>query len=242
MDSSAEEQVRGIINDEMDRFEKTLVAGMKQIANKKSLSGKEMFDIYQSYGYPLELTQEYAKSLGIKVDIAGFEEARREHQEKSRSVAAGKFKGGLADHSEVVLKLHTATHLLHQALRQILGREVRQEGSNITAERLRFDFSWDKPISQTEVRAVEKLVNEKIKENLPVVKTIEDRDAALASGALAFFREKYADRVSVYTIGNFSRELCGGPHVGATGEIGSVRIDKVESIGSNLKRIYASLV
>ena len=236
------QEVGGAVKEEVGKFEKTLAAGMKQITTKQAVSGQEVFDIYQTYGYPAELTQEYAKKLGIRVDLSGFDAAKKRHQEQSRSVGAGKFKGGLADHSETVTKLHTATHLLHQALRQVLGGHVRQEGSNITAERLRFDFSHPEPMSAEQIKKVEGLINEKIGENLPVRQTIEDKDKALASGAVAFFREKYANRVSVYTIGEFSRELCGGPHVTATGMIGSVRIDKVQSIGAGLKRIYASLV
>lgn len=235
-----QQQVGEVIKEEIGKFEKTLAAGMKQIAAKQAVSGQEMFDIYQTYGYPAELTQEYAKKLGIRVDLAGFEAAKKRHQEKSRSVGAGKFKGGLADQSEAVTKLHTATHLLHAALRQILGNHVRQEGSNITAERLRFDFFHPKPITQEEIKAVENLINAKIKENLPVEQSFEDKDKALASGVLAFFREKYGKKVSVYTMGDFSRELCGGPHVGYTGEVGSVKIDKVQTIGAGVKRIYAS--
>ncbi len=148
----------------------------------------------------------------------------------------------MADRSEDVTKLHTVTHLLHQALRQVLGSQVHQQGSNITAERLRFDFAHLQPLTEAELKQIEELVNQKIKENLPVRHAIEDKEEALKSGALAFFKEKYGDKVSVYTIGKFSRELCGGPHVSSTGEIGSVRIEKDQSIGAGVRRIYARLV
>ena len=157
------------------------------------------------------------------------------------------FKGGLADHSEQVVKLHTATHLLHQALRQVLGDHVHQQGSNITAQRLRFDFTHPQAITPEELKQVEALINQKIRENLPVHHIMEPKDQALGSGALAFFKDKYTDTVSVYTIGKdpqagwFSKELCGGPHVASTGVIGPVRINKAESIGGGTRRIYAAL-
>ena len=222
-----------VIIQEIAKFKQTLDKGLKLVGKVST------FDLWQSYGFPPEVTQELLNQQRESVDWEEFERQKLEHQEKSRTAAAGKFAGGLADHSEVVTKLHTATHLLHAALRQILGSHVRQEGSNITAERLRFDFSHPKAVTAGEIRAVENLINAKIKANLPVVKTIEDKTAALASGAVAFFREKYGDKVSVYTIGDFSRELCGGPHVASTGAIGSVKIDKVQAIGSGRKRIYA---
>ncbi|OGY17057.1 MAG: hypothetical protein A2784_04740 [Candidatus Chisholmbacteria bacterium RIFCSPHIGHO2_01_FULL_48_12] len=224
-----------VIGEEIGKFKQTLSKGLK-------LVGKiSPFDLWQSYGFPPEATQELLNQQGESVDWKKFERQKLKHQEKSRTAAAGKFAGGLADRSEAVTKLHTATHLLYAALRQTLGSHVRQEGSNITAERLRFDFSHPRAVTAEEIRAVENLINAKIKANLPVVKTIEDRDQALASGAVAFFREKYGDKVSVYTIGNFSRELCGGPHVTSTGTIGSVKIEKVQAIGSGRKRIYATV-
>ena len=149
------------------------------------------------------------------------------------------FKGGLADHSEAVVKLHTATHLLHASLRKVLGPHVRQEGSNITSERLRLDFSHPQALTAQEIASVEKLINQKIKEDLPVVKMIEDKDKALKSGAMAFFRETYPDKVSVYTIADFSKEICGGPHVASTGQIGNVKIIKDEATGAGKRRLYA---
>jgi alanyl-tRNA synthetase len=224
-----------VIREEIKKFKSSLDRGLKLVGKISA------FDLWQTYGFPKEITQELLKQQGKHFDEDSFNKDFEAHQQKSRRASRGKFAGGLADHSETVTKLHTATHLLQAALRQILGSHVRQEGSNITAERLRFDFSHPKPITAKEAKAAENLLNAQIKANLPVVKTVEDRNAALASGAVAFFREKYGDKVSVYTIGDFSRELCGGPHVAATGMIGSVKIDKVQAIGTGLKRIYASI-
>ena len=151
------------------------------------------------------------------------------------------FKGGLADHSETVTKYHTATHLLHQALRDVLGGEISQAGSNLTAERLRFDYIYSGKPTEEQLKKIESIVNEKIEADLPVVKTIEDKMAALKSGARAFFAEKYPDKVSVYTIGNYSKELCGGPHVAKTGEIGKIVVVKDESLGVGKRRIYAKI-
>lgn len=152
------------------------------------------------------------------------------------------FKGGLGEASSTTVKFHTATHLLHQALRLILGNDVQQMGSNITNERLRFDFTYPSKVSQSDLSAIESLINQKIKEDLPVIHSIQDKDAAIKSGALAFFKDKYADKVSVYTIGNenswFSKELCGGPHVRSTQEIGSVRIIKEKAVSDGVRRIY----
>lgn len=224
-----------VIAEEIGKFKQSLDKGLK-------LVGKiSPFDLWQSYGFPPEITAELLKQRGADFDAEVFKREFKQHRERSKTASAGRFKGGLADQSEAVTKLHTATHLLHAALRQILGSHVRQEGSNITAERLRFDFAYDEDITPTQIKAVEKLINDKIGENLPVRQTFEDKDKALASGALAWFREKYPDRVSVYTMGDFSRELCGGPHVASTGTIGSVKIDKVQAIGRGRKRIYATV-
>ena len=233
----------------MNRFADSLDLGLKEIDKQSTekIDAKFAFFLFQTYGFPFEITQELLAQKGKQIDRQDFDQEFKQHQQLSRTAAQGMFKGGLADHSEAVTKLHTATHLLHQALRQILGDHVHQQGSNITAQRLRFDFSYSKPLTPEEVKQVEDLINQKITANLPVHKTIEDKDKALKSGALAFFKEKYPHRVNVYTIGDpqgnwFSRELCGGPHVKSTGAIGSVRIDKDQSIGAGLRRIYASLV
>src|SRR5262249_9006163 len=175
------------------------------------------------------------------VDTAGFEARFREHQEVSRRGLERKFKGGLADHSAATTRLHTATHLLQAALRQVLGPEVQQRGSNITAERLRFDCSYFATLPQEQIRQVEELVNRQIERDLPVSCDVRSREQALQSGALAFFGEKYGDQVKVYTIGEFSKEICGGPHVMHTGELGRFKITKQEQIGRGMQRIRAVL-
>ena len=240
---------------EIRKFRATLERGLQQL--DKSIKDNEnlglaVFNLFQSYGYPLELTIELLKERGIKFtdfDMGQFEEGRKSHVELSRTASAGMFKGGLADHSEVVTKYHTATHLLHAALRQILGSHVEQKGSNLTVERLRFDFSQPEKLKEEQLKQVEDLVNEKIKENLPVSSEIIDKEEALKSGALAFFGDKYGDKVTVYTIGHpersegshFSREICGGPHVKNTSELGKFTITKEESAGAGVRRIYATL-
>lgn len=238
-------QSENIFTEEIRKFEKTLNRGLKVLEKHPVIDGKLAFDLLQTYGFPWELTLELASERGQKIDKSQFQKELQAHQELSRQASAGMFKGGLADRSEATIKLHTATHLLHKALREVLGAHVRQEGSHVTAERLRFDFSHPKALSEAEIKKVENLVNQKIKENLPVRKTIENKDEALKSGALAFFKETYPDKVSVYTIGKdvkndwFSKELCGGPHVGSTGEIGKIKITKIQSIGSGIRRLYA---
>jgi alanyl-tRNA synthetase len=184
------------------------------------------------------LTLELAKEKKQVVNRDQFEAEFKKHQDTSRTASAGMFKGGLADHSEVVTQYHTATHLLHQALRDVLGTSVHQAGSNLTAERLRFDFTYDKALTPEELQRVENIVNEKINANLPVNAETMAYDAATKSGALAFFKEKYPDQVTVYTIGDYSQELCGGPHVSHTGKIGKIKIVKQESVGSSLRRLY----
>ncbi|MCG2685811.1 alanine--tRNA ligase-related protein, partial [Candidatus Parcubacteria bacterium] len=199
------------------------------------------FDLYQTYGFPLELTKEMAGERGLVVDEEGFAQAFAEHQEKSRAGLDKKFAGGLADQSETVTKYHTATHLLHSALRQVLGEQVQQKGSNITPERLRFDFSHPEKLTDEEIKQVEDLVNQKIKENLPVEVETMSLAKAEKQGALAFFGQKYGDQVKVYSIGSFSGEVCGGPHVGATGKLGKFKILKEKSVGRGLRRIRAVL-
>ncbi|MEA2020457.1 MAG: alanine--tRNA ligase-related protein [Patescibacteria group bacterium] len=205
------------------------------------ITGEEAFDLYQTYGFPLELTKELAEERGLAVDRKGFEEAYKKHQEKSRSGADKKFSGGLVSESEEVIKLHTATHLLHEALRQVLGAHVKQEGSNITPQRLRFDFSHPKAMTEEEIGEVEALVNEKIEEDLPVRKETMSLEEARERGALAFFTDKYGDEVKVYSIGGFSKEVCAGPHVDSTGKLGKFEIIKEESVGRGKRRIRAIL-
>ena len=238
-DHTAVRDIRDVVELELSKFAATIAVGMKKVLLLPSIDGKIAFDLYQSYGFPYEITEELAAQKGMHINREDFVREYEKHQELSRSASSGKFRGGLADHSEETTKLHTATHLLHQALRTILGTQITQKGSNITAERLRFDFSYPTKLTQQEIRAVENLVNEKIDENLPVSYTLMDKDEALRSGALAFFGERYADRVKVYSVGNFSKEICGGPHVAFTGTLGHFTIMKEESAGSGVRRIYA---
>ncbi len=224
-----------IISDELDRFSKTLDAGLRELGNVSA------FDLYQSYGFPLEIIEELYHQRGLKLDKTEFEKLKHQHQELSRTAGKGMFKGGLQDQSEVTTKYHTATHLLHAALRQVLGIHVSQKGSNITGERLRFDFSHPNKLTEQEIAKVEELVNQKIDENIPVEKQQMAKQQALDQGAMAFFPEKYPEITNVYTIGDFSKELCGGPHVTSTGEIGRIKITREESVGAGVRRLYAQL-
>ncbi len=205
-------------------------------------SGEYVFENFQTYGVPPDLAQDAAKELGIEYDKEGFQKAMKEHQEKSRSGAGAKFSGGLSDSSEKTVRGHTATHLLHQSLRDLLGNDVHQTGSNINPERVRFDFSFGRKLTDEEIEKIEKVVNEKIEENLPVKSEIMLVEKARESGAIGLFAEKYPEYVKVYSIGDFSKEFCGGPHVESTGKIGHVRITKEESAGSGVRRIYAEIV
>jgi alanyl-tRNA synthetase len=240
-----------VIENEREKFEKTLEIGLKKLKlqiencklrNEKVLPGKIVFDLFQSYGFPFEITKEIAKEEGLEVNEKDFQERFRKHQDISRIGAEKKF-GGLGKITDYnMVKLHTATHLLHAALREILGPKVKQMGSDITPERLRFDFSFDRKLSKEELKKVEDLVNHKIKEDLEVKREEMNLKEALNSGALAFFKEKYPERVTVYTIGNFSKEICAGPHVQRTSELGNFKIKKEESVGKGIRRIYAILV
>jgi alanyl-tRNA synthetase len=234
------DEIRATILGEEEKFSLTLSKGLKEIEKLEKLDGKNAFYLYETYGFPLELTEEIAKDRGQKIDNNLFEQEFTKHKELSRTASSGMFKGGLADSGEQVTKYHTATHLLHAALRQILGNQVAQKGSNITAERLRFDFSYPAKLTDYELQKVEDLINMQIEKKLPVTFTTESLDDAIAEGALHFFAEKYGDQVKVYSIGNFSKEVCGGPHVSNTEEIGRVRIIKQEKVGSAILRIYMS--
>ncbi len=236
---------------EEERFSETLKKGEnefeKMLPNLRKnpaaiIPGRVAFKLYDTYGFPLEITEELAGEHGMTVDRKGFEESFRKHQELSKKGADKSFKGGLADHSEQVKKLHTATHLLHQALRRVLGDHVEQKGSNITAERLRFDFSHPEKLTPEQIQEVEDMVNLQITRDLPVKKEVMNLKEAEASGALAFFGEKYDEQVKVYTIGDFSKEVCGGPHVEHLGELGRFKIKKEQSSSSGIRRIRAVLV
>ena len=227
--------IKQTIAQENNKFEKTLHDGMKKLGQVSP------FDLYQSYGFPLEIIEELYREKGLKLDAEEFTAARAKHQETSRTASKGMFKGGLQDQSEIVTKYHTATHLLHTALRQVLGTHVSQKGSNITAERLRFDFSHSEKLTAEQIKQVSDFVNEKIKENIKVERVEMPKSKALAEGALAFFPEKYPEITSVYSIGDFSLELCGGPHVASTGQIGKIKIIRQESAGAGIRRVYAQL-
>lgn len=240
-------QIIDVAIGELNRFDKVLSAGIKEIEKRQGqLNEQVAFDLYQSAGFPFEITSELVAEKGVQLDEAKFNKLLSAHKEGSRTASAGMFKGGLADQGELTTKYHTTTHLLHQALRDVLGDEVAQAGSNINAERLRFDYSYKGKPTAAQISQVESIINDQIIADLPVVKTIEAKDAALQSGARAFFREKYPDNVSVYTIGKpegkwYSKELCGGPHVERTGVIGRIQIVKDENLGTGLRRIYARL-
>ncbi len=233
------------LDKEEERFRETLDKGTKkfeQIILKlktKRIPGIEAFHLYDTYGFPLELTKELAQERGFKIDEARFNLEFKKHQEKSRLSTEKRFASGLADHSVDTTRLHTATHLLHQALRTILGKHVQQKGSNITPERLRFDFSHDKKLTDKEIKEVENLVNEQIKKALEVKREEISPNEAKSKGALGFFESKYGDKVSVYSIGNFSKEICTGPHVQNTKEIGKLKIIKEEAIAAGVRRIRA---
>jgi len=233
------------LDKEEERFEKTLEQGLvkfKEISkNKKAISGKDAFLLYQSYGFPLEITKELAKENKIKIDEKSFYKELEEHQKLSQTASAGRFKSGLADNSEIITKLHTAHHLLLAALRKILGNEILQKGSNITSERLRLDFSFPKKLTDEELKQVENLVNEQIKRALTITKEETSPSQALKEGALGVFGDKYGEKVSVYTIGNFSKEICTGPHVKNTKELGHFKILKEEASSQGVRRIKAIL-
>lgn len=268
----SKEKIEQELEQEEELFSKTLRRGLKELEKitsinqfirgkdeKKILSGETTFKLYDTYGFPLELTEELAREKGFIVDSEGFKSAFKEHQKRSRAGVEKKFAGGLANQSKTVVCLHTATHLLHQALRDVLGNHVQQKGSNITPERLRFDFSHNKKLSELEIKRINELVNQKIKENLPVTMEIMSLEEAKKEGVLAFFGEKYGEKVKVYSIGPssrsagsprlhsgqagqaYSKEVCGGPHARKTVELGHFKIIKQESVGKGIRRIKAVL-
>ena len=236
---------------EEEQFAKTLEHGTREfnklvdkippMVEHKVISGRMAFNLYETYGFPLELTIEMAKERGFQVDEKGFHEEYEKHQAKSRAGAEQKFKGGLADHSEKTAALHSATHLLHKALRIVLNCDAAQAGSNITAERLRFDFTYGEKMTPEQLKAVEDLVNEQIKRDLPIVCEEVPLEEAKRRGAIGLFESKYGEKVKLYTMGDFSMEICGGPHATHTGALGHFRILKEESSSRGVRRIKAVL-
>ena len=242
--SKNEQVVYEVLTNEKKKFNRTLEKGLKEFEKIISNTDKELnkdlaFKLYDTYGFPIELTVELAGELNIKVDVEGFKEKFREHQEKSRVGAEQKFKGGLASQGEVETKYHTATHLLNAALKVVVSPDCHQKGSNITPDRMRFDFSCDHKLTDDEKKQTEELVNKWIKEGLDVTCTEMKKEDAIKSGAECMFIEKYPDIVTVYSIGDVSKELCGGPHVKNTSEIGEFKITKEEASSAGVRRIKA---
>ena len=239
-----------VIREEKDKFVKTLEHGEKEFIKnaektkaegKEKLDGEVVFRLYDTFGFPPEMTAELAEEKGLKIDMKEFEELFKKHQEISRAGSEAKFKGGLADHSEKTTAYHTATHLLHKALQIVLGEHATQKGSNITAERLRFDFMNPQKLTPEELKRVEDIVNEQIQRDLPVTCEEMSLEDAQKSGATGLFVNKYGDKVKVYTIGDFSKEICGGPHVDRTGKLGHFKIIKEEAVSAGVRRIKAIL-
>jgi alanyl-tRNA synthetase len=248
-----EERQATILNEltrEEERFRQTLERGLREFQKMEEgmrqrgetiLPGETIFRLFDTFGFPPTLTAELAQERGLSADLDGFNLLYKQHQERSRQANQKKFAGGLADHSERTTQLHTATHLLNQALRDVLGTHVRQMGSNITQERLRFDFSHPQKLTGDEIQRVEEIVNQQIQRDLKTTMEIMPLQQALDQGALAFFGERYGDLVNVYKIGDYSMEVCGGPHVQHTGGMGRFRILKAETIGQGVQRIRADL-
>jgi len=241
---SKEADILAIVQKEEERFFGTLEKGLKQfekIAASGDISGEDAFHLFDTYGFPLELTEELAGERSLKINKTGFEEAFKKHRDISRAGVEKKFGGVGKETGVESAKLHTATHLLHSSLRIVLGKHVKQMGSDITPSRLRFDFFNPQKMTEEELKKVEELVNQKINENLEVKKVEMSYNEAIKKGALAFFREKYPERVSVYTINEFSKEICAGPHAKSTKELGCFKIVKEESSGAGVRRIRAIL-
>ncbi len=246
-----EKKIYAELDKEELKFEDTIQSGMHELEkittkleeNKQNnISGRVAFKLYDTYGFPMEFTREIAREKGFTLDEEGFNREFEKHRELSKSAQTQSFKGGLADHSEDTTRLHTATHLLHKALKIVLGDHVNQKGSNITVERLRFDFTHPDKISDADLKKVEDIVNEQIAKKLDVTMDVMSLEDAKKSGAIALFGEKYNTKVKVYTIGDFSKEVCGGPHVSNTGELGKFKIVKEQSSSAGVRRIKAILV
>ena len=243
------ETIKAVILEEKDKFVKTLEHGekefekeMKKLTDNKMIPGQIVFRLYDTYGFPPEVTKELAEEHGYEVNLKEFDELFKKHQEKSRAGSEAKFKGGLAEQNEITIAYHTATHLLNAALKQVIGEDAHQRGSNITVDRMRFDFNCDHKLTDEEKKKVEDLVNKWIQEAIPVTKEEMKKEDAIKSGAECMFIEKYPDIVTVYSIGDVSKELCGGPHVTNTKELGTFKIKKEESSSSGVRRIKAVLI
>ncbi len=242
-----QEKILSELDKEVARFSSVLQQGLKEFEKVisylpvKRLSGKTAFKLYDTYGFPIEMTVELAKEIGYEVDVEGYQKAFEEHQQKSHAGAEQRFKGGLQDNTVEVTRLHTATHLMNAALRTIVDENIRQKGSNITAERLRFDFNLDRPLTQEEITKIEQYVNDAIAAKADVVCKEMTVAEAKAMGAIGVFDSKYGEKVKVYAIGNFSTEICGGPHAANTGELGHFRIVKEQSSSAGVRRIKAVL-
>ena len=241
-------QCKADLEAEENRFNQTLdkgeamfnkVAEQLKLHGQSQISGKTAFKLYDTFGFPFEMTLEMASKAGLTVDKEGFDEANRKHQELSRTTSAGSFKAGLQDNSEVVTRMHTATHLLHAALHKVLGPSANQKGSNITAERLRFDFTWPEKMTDGQIREVEALVNKWIADGIEVTKKTTTVEEAKSEGAMALFGSKYGEEVTLYTIGDVSKEICCGPHVSNTKELGGFKIQKEQSSSAGVRRIKA---
>ena len=242
------EHIKKELDTEELKFQRTLTNGMREFERIKYkfengvIDGTNAFRLFDTFGFPIEFTEEMARENGLTVDVAGFREKFAEHQQKSKAGSEQKFKGGLADASEETAKLHTATHLMQAALRKVLGDEVAQKGSNITTERLRFDFSFPRKMTPEEIAEVEKLVNEAIAANAPITCEEMTVPEAREKGAIGLFGDKYGERVKVYTMGEYSCEICGGPHANNTGELGTFKIKKEEASSAGVRRIKAVLI
>ncbi len=245
-----QDTIKEVVIEEKNKFMKTLEHGEKEFSKnvakakaegKEKLDGQVVFRLYDTFGFPPEMTAELAEEAGLKIDMEEFNELFKKHQDLSRAGSEAKFKGGLADHSEQTTAYHTATHLLHKALRIVLGENATQKGSNITAERLRFDFANPCKVTPEQLKEVEDIVNEQIKRDLPVTCEEMTLEEAKASGATGLFANKYGEKVKVYTIGDFSKEICGGPHVERTGGMGHFKILKEEGVAAGIRRIKAVL-
>lgn len=244
------ETIKQVIIEEKNKFIKTLSHGEREFEkyinkakeeNKTVIDGQTIFKLYETYGFPPEITADLAREEGFTIDNSEFDKLFKEHQEKSRLGSEQKFKGGLAEQNEKTIAYHTATHLLHKALQIVLGEHAKQKGSNITTERLRFDFSHPEKMTKEQLQEVEDIVNEQIKRDLPVTCEEMTLEEAKAAGATGLFENKYGEKVKVYTIGDFSKEICGGPHVSHTGELGHFKIKKEESSSAGVRRIKAIL-